>query len=217
MPFIRRELALQIHHISNLLWAMVFFVMVLSISSIAIGYDGQLLRQLAPSLVWIAVLLAVILNTQDLFKAEIDNGWLEQLVAHQQSVTAWLLAKLGIVLLSLALSLGLLCLLCCVVFALPTHVGLVLLGSIMLSLPSLILLCALAQAVVASANGLSILAPLICLPLLLPMVIFATGACSLASSGDSVAATLALLAGLSLLSIVFLPLCIHFALKYCLH
>ena len=53
-----------------------------------------MLRLMAPGIVWIAALLSVLLAAERLFKDDFRQGVLEQLVAAEQPMLAYVLAKI---------------------------------------------------------------------------------------------------------------------------
>jgi len=75
---ILRELLLAIRRPADVLSGVAFFLMVGSLFPLAIGPDSTLLRQIAPGVVWVAALLAVLLGQHRLFEGDYVDGSLEQ-------------------------------------------------------------------------------------------------------------------------------------------
>jgi heme exporter protein B len=91
---------------------------------------------------------------------------------------------------------------------LPTLVATLLLGTPVLSLTG-----AIAAALTVALRRGGVLVPLITLPLLVPVVIFATGAVQAAAAGMPVAGYLALLAAFLVLALTLVPFAVAAALR----
>ncbi|MDO4593681.1 MAG: heme exporter protein CcmB, partial [Comamonadaceae bacterium] len=75
---IARELRLAWRRPVDALSGLAFFIMVGSLFPLALGPDSALLRQIAPGVVWVAALLAVLLGQHRLFESDYADGSLEQ-------------------------------------------------------------------------------------------------------------------------------------------
>ena len=85
---LRRDLMVAARRRSDWLNPLVFYVIVVTLFPLGIGPDGDLLRQIAPGVLWVAALLATLLATEGLFRSDFDDGSLEQLVISGQPLTA---------------------------------------------------------------------------------------------------------------------------------
>ena len=65
---IAREMRLAVRRPADALGSLAFFIMVGSLFPLALGPDSALLRQIAPGVVWVAALLAVLLGQHRLFE-----------------------------------------------------------------------------------------------------------------------------------------------------
>ncbi len=83
-----------------------FFVIVVSLYPLGIGPEVQLLRRIAPGVVWVAALLASMLSLGRLFGNDYQDGSLEQLLLTPQPVyllvvgkvfAHWLLSEIPLV------------------------------------------------------------------------------------------------------------------------
>lgn len=72
---------------SEAMSALLFFILVGSLFPLAVGPDAALLRTIAPGVIWVAALLAVLISLHRLFEHDLADGSLEQ----------WLLAPSGLV------------------------------------------------------------------------------------------------------------------------
>lgn len=213
---LRRELLLKFQTPAGWLYPVVFFLMVLVLFPLAVGASAKLLNQIGAAAVWIAALLAVLLGMEGLFRADVEDGTLEQVVVARVSLPLWALVKTAVHWLTGGLLLTLLSCLAIPLFGLSGREALVLALSLLLGTPILTLLAALAAALTVTLRGNGVLLPLIALPLQLPVLIFATGAVGLAHDQLPVLPVLLLLLGLCLLSIIVLPFALAMALRLAL-
>jgi heme exporter protein B len=93
LVFLQRELRLLARQKADWLNPILFFIIVLSLFPLGVGPEPNMLRIIAPGVVWIAALLSVLLAAERLFKDDYCNGVIEQLVAGRQSLLAFVLAK----------------------------------------------------------------------------------------------------------------------------
>ena len=80
-----------------------FFMIAVALIPFGLGPDLKLLRDIAPGLVWVALLLAVLLSLESIFQADLEDGSFDQYLLSDCPLEILLLAKgvahwLGIVL-----------------------------------------------------------------------------------------------------------------------
>ena len=75
---IYRDLLLATRRWSDVLTALVFFVIVVSLFPLGVGPESNLLRTIAPGVIWVAALLASMLSLNRMFSADYADGTLEQ-------------------------------------------------------------------------------------------------------------------------------------------
>jgi heme exporter protein B len=111
---VRRDLLLAFRRRTELLFPVIFLLVVISLFPLGIGPGPQLLARIAPGVIWIAALLATVISLDALFRSDFEDGTLEQfvisghpltLIALAKTATHWLVAGLPIVLLSPLLAL----------------------------------------------------------------------------------------------------------------
>ena len=73
-----REARLALRRPVDGLGGLAFFVLVGGLFPLAIGPDAALLRAIAPGVIWVAALLAVLISLHRLFEPELADGSLEQ-------------------------------------------------------------------------------------------------------------------------------------------
>src|SRR5512134_593688 len=77
---IRRDLLLAWRRRSDVATAVLFFVIVVSLFPLGVGPEPNLLRAIAPGVLWVAALLACMLALARLFAADFADGTLEQML-----------------------------------------------------------------------------------------------------------------------------------------
>ena len=73
--------------------AALFFILVVTLFPLALSPKAEMLRMLAPGVIWIAALLATLLSLHLLFRADLEDGTLEQLLTVPYPLGWMLLAK----------------------------------------------------------------------------------------------------------------------------
>lgn len=209
----RRELRLRFTNLSSGLYALVFFILVLLLFPLAIGANSQFLNQVGVAAIWIAAVLSILLGAESLFRSEIEDGTLEQLIIARQSLELWALVKVSVHWLTSGFVLVLLSMLSMPLFGLNANEAGILALSLLLGTPILTLLAAVAAALTVSLRSGSILMSLIALPLQLPVLIFATGAVEVLHAGGAVLPIFALLGAGLILSLIFIPFALAAALR----
>ena len=81
-----RDLVLAWRRRTDVLATLFFFVIVVSLYPLGIGPEVQLLRRIAPGVVWVAALLASMLSLGRLFGNDYQDGSLEQILLTPQPV-----------------------------------------------------------------------------------------------------------------------------------
>src|SRR5881227_173888 len=88
-----RDLLLAWRRRTDVLATLFFFIIVVSLFPLGIGPESQLLRTIAPGVVWVAALLASMLSLGRLFANDYHDGTLEQLLLTPQPLFLVVLGK----------------------------------------------------------------------------------------------------------------------------
>lgn len=202
---IRRDLLLAMRRRADVLTILVFFVMVVSLFPLGVGPEMDMLRKMAPGVLWVAALLASMLSLGRLFSADYLDGTLEQMMIAPQSLAMLVLGKMiahwmvsGLPLVLIAPVLGL-------QFDMSAEALGVLILGLLLGTPVLSMIGAIGAALTLGLRGGGVLLSLLVLPLCIPVLIFGAGAVDAVSSGLNVASNLSLMAALLVLALVFTP------------
>ena len=75
---IKRELLLSVRRRGEMANPLIFFLVVASLFPLGISPEPETLAELAPGVVWVAALLATLLSVDGMFRADYDDGTLEQ-------------------------------------------------------------------------------------------------------------------------------------------
>ena len=90
---IKRDLLLAMRRQSDVLTTLFFFIIVVSLFPLSVGPEMNLLRAMAPGIVWVAALLASMLSLGRMFSNDYVDGTLEQMLLSPQSLSLLVLGK----------------------------------------------------------------------------------------------------------------------------
>ncbi len=192
----QRDLRLAWRRRTEAALPLAFFLVAASLFPLGVGPEPQVLRQIAPGVVWVCALLAAMLSMPPLYAADHADGSLEQLLLAPGAALAVAVAKaaahwtisgaplvVGAPLLGLLLGMS------------PEELP-VLFASLLLGTPVLSLLGGVGAALTLGLRSAGMLIVLIVLPLAIPALIFGSGAAAAVESGLSPSAHLSLLGAL---------------------
>lgn len=211
--FFKRELRLLARQKSDWLNPVLFFIIVLTLFPLGVGPEPNMLRIIAPGIVWIAALLSVLLAAERLFKDDYRNGVIEQLVAARHALLPFALAKIASNWFSTGLPLILLAPVVALLFNMEWPALQAMALTLTLGTPVLSLLSVLGAAITVSADKGGVLLALLILPLYIPLLIFASAAIEAASMGLGYSGQLAVLLAILLFSLALVPMAVCSALK----
>ncbi|MBK9955192.1 MAG: heme exporter protein CcmB [Rhodocyclaceae bacterium] len=202
---VRRDLLLAMRRKSEMLTALFFFIIVVSLFPLGIGPEPMLLRKIAPGVLWVSALLATMLSLNRLFATDHADGTLEQLALSPTPLgmlvagkiaAHWLTSGLPLVLLAPVLGLQ---------FDLDASALWILICALLLGTPLLSLIGSIGAALTLGVRGGGVLLSLLVLPLYIPALIFGAGAVEAHVSGLGAGGHLSLLAALLALAVFFAP------------
>jgi heme exporter protein B len=212
----RRDLLLAMRRKSEVLTALFFFAIVSSLFPLGIGPETDMLRKIAPGVLWVGALLAAMLSLNRMFAADYQDGTLEQmalsptplaLLVSGKVLAHWLVSGLPLVLLAPVLGLQ---------FDLSARALVVLMASLLIGTPLLSLIGAIGAALTLGLRGGGVLLSLLVLPLYVPALIFGAGAVEADIAGLGAGGHLSLLAALLALAVFFAPWATTAALRIAL-
>jgi heme exporter protein B len=208
-----RDLLLALRRRSDVATALLFFVIVASLFPLGIGAEPNLLRAIAPGVIWVCALLSSLLSLRRLFEADYDDGTLEQMllgaaplgvVAAAKAFAHWLVTGLPLVAIAPLIALQ---------YDIAAGLYGVLALSLLLGTPVLSLLGAIGAALTLGLRGGGVLLSLLVLPLYVPVLIIGAGAVEMAAAGLGGGGQLLLLGAMLVLAAAFAPWAIAASLR----
>lgn len=211
-----RDIKLVFRQRSDTVAALAFFVIVASMFPLGISPQPALLKQIASGALWVAALLSAMLGMARIFAEDYADGTLEQMLLSSTPLPLLVLAKVTSHWLCSGFLLTLLSPLMAMQFDMPPQNILILAVSLLLGTPILTLLGAIGAALTLGVRSQGMLLSLLVLPLVIPVLIFGTGAVDAQSAGLGVVAHFSLLGALLLLGLACAPLATAAALRIAL-
>ena len=213
---LRRDLLLAWRRRGDIAMPVLYALIVATLFPFALGPDEPLLRRIAGGVVLVTVLLAMLLALDAMFRSDLEDGSLEQLVLAPQPLAPLLGMKILAHWMTTALPLIVVAPLLAGMLHLPGAVLPALLLALLLATPLISLLGAVLVALTAGTRRSGMLLALMLLPLGVPVVIFAAGAVAAAQQGLPWAAPVAWLGAGLALALVLAPLACAAALRIAL-
>lgn len=210
---VKRDLTLAWRRRADVLSTLFFFIIVVSLFPLGIGPETQLLKSIAPGVVWVAALLASMLSLNRIFANDYQDGTLEQILLTPQPLylvvlgkafAQWLVSEVPLVLIAPLIGIQ---------FDLPLNTLVILFISLVIGTPVLSLIGSIGAALTLGLRGGGVLIALLILPLYIPVLIFGAGAVDASIIGMSPAPHLYLLGAVLALSLVFAPWATSAALR----
>jgi heme exporter protein B len=211
----RRDLRIALRRKSDTTAALFFFVVVCALFPLAVGPEPQMLRIMAPGVIWVAALLASMLSLARMFTDDFADGTLEQLVLSAYPLPLLVTGKIAAHWLASGLLLTAIAPLLAVQFDLSAPTTMMLVLSLLLGTPLLSLVGAIGAALTVGVRGAAVLVAVLVLPLYVPVLIFGVGA--VLAAGDATSnANLSLLAAMLLAGMFLAPFGVAAALRIAL-
>ena len=208
-----RDLILAWRRRADVLATLFFFIIVVSLFPLGIGPEREMLRTIAPGVVWVAALLASMLSLGRIFGNDYQDGTLEQLLLTTQPaylvvlakvLAHWIVAELPLVVIAPVLGLQ---------FGLSQNGLAIVVVSLLLGTPVLSVIGSVGAALTLGLRAANVLVALLVLPLYIPVLIFGSGAVQASMTGSSPQAWLLLLGATLIVSLVFAPWATSAALR----
>jgi heme exporter protein B len=210
---VERDLLLALRRRGDVATALLFFVIVASLFPLGVGAEPNLLRAVAPGVIWVAALLSTMLSLGRLFAADHADGTLEQMLLGStplgvlvaaKALAHWLASGLPLVAIAPLLALQ---------YDLPASLYGVLALSLLLGTPVLSLIGAIGAALTLGLRGGGVLLSLLVLPLYVPVLIIGAGSVDMAAAGLAPQGQLQLLGAMLVVAAAFAPWAIAAALR----
>ena len=196
-------------------WAalLLFFMIVILLLPFALGPEPDLLRRLAPGLIWLAALLMSLLSLDKLFVQDARDGTLDLMLLSPLPLPLIIASKLFAQSLSMLAALGLMIVPAALMLGMSFSVLPVLALTLVLGIPALVLLGGIAGSITVALHRNPALLTLLLVPFYIPILIFAVAACDMAALNNPPWSNLALLGALLAVLLPTAPFTIAAALR----
>ncbi|HAG71369.1 MAG TPA: heme exporter protein CcmB [Gammaproteobacteria bacterium] len=210
---LKRDLLISFKRKNDIANPFMFFFIVVSLFPIGIGPDADKLSEIATGVIWIAVLLSSMLSMDNLYRADFEDGSLEQLLLSPnplfflvlaKNISHWLVSGVPVILVSPVLA---------YMLNLPSQAYGVLVLSLLIGTPIISLLGSIAVALTVGLGSRGLILAVITLPMSVPVLIFGTLAVQSQLNGISPTGYLALLFAMFAASLSLAPLASAAALR----
>jgi heme exporter protein B len=213
---LRRDITIAWRNPGETLLVIAFFIFVASLFPLGIGAEPELLRRIAPGIIWVCAVLAAFVSLPAMFAADYIDGSLEQMALSPHPMAGWVSGKIaahwvasGLPVIAMSPLIGL-------QYGLAPDTLAVLAAALALGTPVLSLLGAACTALALGARGGGVLLALLALPLFVPVLIFGAGAADAQASGLAPAPHLSLLGAGLIVAAVALPPTVCLAIRIAL-
>ena len=210
---LKRDLLIAYKRKHDVVNPFMFFLIVATLFPIGISPEPERLAQIAAGVLWIAALLASLLAMDNLYRADYEDGSLEQLLLSPhplyflvlaKNIGHWLVSGLPVVLVSPLIA---------YMLNLPSGAYLTLFLTLLLGTPVLSLLGSIGVALTVGLGSRGLILAVITLPMSVPVLIAGTMAVEQTQNGASLAGYLAILGAMLLASLSLAPLATAAALR----
>lgn len=210
---LKRDLLIAFKRRNDLLNPVMFFLIVVSLFPLGVSPDPAELTRIAAGVVWVSALLASMLSLDNLYRADYEDGSLEQLLLSPQplyflvlakNIAHWLISGLPVVLLSPLLA---------YMLYLPAEAYPTLVISLLIGTPVLSLFGSIGVALTVGLGSRGLILAVIVLPLSTPVLIIGAKAVADVMFGLPVGSHFALLGAILALALSIAPLASAAALR----
>ena len=210
---VRRELLLALRSPGEVINPLMFFVIAVTLFPLGGGVESNFLSSIASGVIWVTALLAIMFSMDSLFRADYEDGSLEQLLMSPQPLYFLLLAKVFSHWLVACLPIIVLAPIFADMLAMPVEGRLPLVLGLLVGTPVLCLLGAIGMALTVGLSRSGLLLAVLILPLYIPVLVFGTGMVEAAMGSLPYSGLLALLGAILIVTICLSPLAIGAALR----
>ena len=208
-----RELKLAAARPGDIFKPIWFLLLIISMVPLALAPDSELLAEIGSAMIWVATLLALLLNSEYLFQSDFSEGILEQWLFLDRPL-AWLVGlKLTAHWLLHILPLILISPIAALMLSVPVDVSIALFITMLVATPALTCFSGLGAALTLGSSRSGILGVLVMMPLFVPAIVLASGVLVRATDGSETLPLLALLGAFSVASAILVPIAVSLAIR----
>lgn len=196
LALLHHEIRLQARQKTEWASLLLFFAIIVILMPFALGPEPEILRRLAPGLIWIAALLMSLLSLDRLFVQDARDGTLDEMLTSPLPLEAIVSAKMLAQILVMIVVLTIMSFPAALLLNMDAAVLPVLIATYVLGIPVLALLGGIAGTVTVALHRNAALLTLLLIPFYIPVLIFTVAACDAAVGGGNVEPPLLFLAAL---------------------
>lgn len=210
---LRRDLLVAFKRRNDLLNPIMFFLIVVTLFPLGVSPDPLQLTPISAGVVWVSALLASMLSLDNLYRADYEDGSLEQLLLSPQplfflvlakNIAHWLISGLPVVVLSPLLA---------YMLYLPAEAYWTLVLTLLIGTPVLSLFGSIGVALTVGLGSRGLILAVIVLPLTMPVLIIGAKAVTDVMFGLPVGSHFALLGAILAVALSIAPLASAAALR----
>jgi len=209
----KNEIKLTFKKSAEIFQPIIFGLITITLFVLAIGVEKNTLSIIAPAIIWVIVLLAILLSSDRLFNSDFEDGTLDQQQLASCSFSTIISLKLLVHWLLIVLPLIIVCPVYAKLLFLPNESTIILVFTLLLGTPAVVLFSALGNALTLSLKRGSLLLGLIVTPLYIPVLILSISAIQADQQGLNSSGQLALLLAMTLVSLLVCLPATTYALK----
>ncbi|MFC0284441.1 heme exporter protein CcmB [Camelimonas abortus] len=180
-----RDLRLALRHGGGAALGLVFFLLIVAMTPLAIGPDPRLLARIGPAMLWLAAVLSTLLGLDRLFQQDVEDGSLDLLRLAATPLELVVLAKAAAHWVVTGLPLAIAAPLYGLLLALTPAEMLAVSVTLLVGTPALVFIGAAGAALTAGMRRGGLLLAIISLPLMAPVLIFGVSATQAATDVTS--------------------------------
>lgn len=214
---LRRDLGLVWRRRGDAAQPLLFALMVIALFPLALGSEPARLAAIAPAVIWVASLLAGLLTLDSLYRSDVEDGSMEQLLLAPVPLSALIAVRVLVHWGTTALPLLLVTPLLVQLLFLPAELLPVLMLSLLLGTPLLSLVGAVVAALTVGIRRSGMLLALLALPMYVPVLVFGAGSVAASAQGLPWQGALLLLGAGLVLALVLAPLAAAAAIRIALN
>jgi heme exporter protein B len=205
LAMLRRDMLIGWRQGGGAAAALSFVLSVLVLVPLAVGPDQNLLQRIAPGIIWLTLLLAVLLTAERIFQQDYEDGSVDALALSPQPLELLVCCKAIAHWLSVGLPLALALPFIAIMLNVMTQSIPVLLVAMVLGSLSLSLLASIGGALTAGLRRGGLLLTLLILPLYVPVLVFGVSASLANATPQGPVSSLVILAAIALLALAVQP------------
>ncbi|MEO6171745.1 MAG: heme exporter protein CcmB [Arenimonas sp.] len=209
----RRDMRLSLRRRGDVAQPILFAIMVITLFTLATSAEPRKMAELAPGIIWVAVLLSSLLSLDSIYRSDFDDGSLEQMLMSPAPLALLIGARILVHWASTVLPLVLLTPLFAQMLFLPTNLLLPLMVSLCVGTPLISLVGSVIAALTVGIRHSGMLLALLALPLYVPVLVFGAGSVVAAAQGLAWLGAISLLGAGLVIAIVLAPIAAAAAIK----